>query len=257
MPPARSPYRSDLIHVVPGERQLIQHTYHVQKEAMMTTHDQAIEQALLLSPESHMLLRIAAQNHLLKELPRTGWVTRGVPRAESVAAHSHGVAVWCLWLAQRHTANHTDNTPVDLGRVLAMATLHDLPEAATGDWMPSQKAIVFGPDKNAQKQAIQKAEGRFWAHLGALDNDEDPLQAHTQSTVAQWRSLWSEYREGQSIEARIVKQADALDCVMQAILYRQLHKAPLAAFERLIEKAAGEDQALLDALRNLWKEAST
>ena len=58
----------------------------------------------------------------LDALHRTGWVLRGVPRPESVAGHILGVAHMALALAPRV------QPPLDLGRVLAMAVLHDAPE---------------------------------------------------------------------------------------------------------------------------------
>ena len=55
----------------------------------------------------------------LDALPRTGWLLRGVQPAESVAGHLLGVAHMALALAPRV------DLPLDLGRVLAMAVLHD------------------------------------------------------------------------------------------------------------------------------------
>ena len=73
-------------------------------------------------------LGMAAQR--LKRVPRTGWLLRGVPHGEgeSVAAHSHGMALVALALAE------TLPQPLDRGRLLAMCLLHDLAEAILGDW---------------------------------------------------------------------------------------------------------------------------
>jgi len=222
------------------------------------------EEALARWPSSDPLCRLAAQLHLLKQLPRTGWLVRGVPGPESVAAHSHGVAVWAMWLAQRKMAGGVE---VDLASLLAMAALHDLPEAATGDLMPSQKLALFGPEKADQKVATRSAEARFWAQMGrrevpAQETAQEVARAETDEAflatefVAQWEALWAEYRDGHSVEARLLKQADALDCVMQAMLYRHLHGAPLDVFARLIPQAAGDDKALEAYLTALWQETS-
>lgn len=72
----------------------------------------------------------------LKQMPRTGWVQRGVPGAENVAAHSYGVVLTALTLAE------LVDEPLDLARLLALATLHDLPEALTSD-IPSPVKRFF------------------------------------------------------------------------------------------------------------------
>jgi putative hydrolases of HD superfamily len=70
------------------------------------------------------ILRYANQ---LKRTARTGWVQRGVPEAEDVAAHSYGVVFATLLLAE------LVERQLIAGRALALAVLHDLPEALTTD----------------------------------------------------------------------------------------------------------------------------
>ena len=48
---------------------------------------------------SMQLLRFELQIQL-KQMPRTGWVQQGVPGAENVAAHSYGVVLTALTLAE-------------------------------------------------------------------------------------------------------------------------------------------------------------
>ena len=213
--------------------------------------------------------------HLLKHLPRTGWAARGLSTVESVASHSHGAAIWACWLAQRSNLKRseridqrdpidqsdrgasapTEGSPLQLEKVLKMALLHDLPEAVTGDLMPSQKESLFGPSKDAQREAIAAAEARFWETLlmpfAQKQGDTD------KAIFEDWRSLWAEYREGETPEAKIVKQADALDCVMQAIVYQELHERSLSDFARLIEKAAGDDPQLKEELQAYWRQSLT
>ncbi|MCA9944767.1 MAG: HD domain-containing protein, partial [Anaerolineales bacterium] len=73
------------------------------------------------------VLNTLLHGNQLKRTPRTGWVQRGVPNAENVAAHSFGVVFAAMVLAQ------VVEEELDLGRLLAIAALHDLPEALTTD----------------------------------------------------------------------------------------------------------------------------
>jgi putative hydrolase of HD superfamily len=223
------------------------------------------------------MLLLAKQLHLLKDLTRTGWKLRGIPAPESVAAHSFGTAMWCLWLAARITDRnpHTEGQPsIDLSKLLSMALLHDLAEAQIGDLVPDQKRVLFGPDPAHQREMIHQAEARFWqlfltktdsqhsstpvpnaayaATSEANTSGEDLHKWHNE-LFASWQTLWLEYCAHQSIEARIVKRADALDCVMQAISYRQLYAARLEEFAHLIPQAAGDDAELEAWLRQIWR----
>ncbi len=72
-------------------------------------------------------LALLLHGNQLKRTARTGWVQRGVPLPENVAAHTFGVVYAALLLAE------WVERPVDLAAVLAMAALHDLPEGLTTD----------------------------------------------------------------------------------------------------------------------------
>jgi len=193
---------------------------------------------------SHSLKHLSEHLYSLKILPRTGWLMRGIPNAESVASHSHGVSIWCLWLAARYEAH---GKKVQREKLLTMAALHDLPEASIGDLMPTQKALLFGANPQEQKQAVREAEERYWEDLASWGNN-----AGFMGVFSSWHKNWVEYRKNSSLEAHIVKQADALDCVMQAIVYREHFRISLDDFIRLIPKAAGDDIELAEWLQELW-----
>src|ERR671914_48325 len=89
----------------------------------------------------------------LKRLDRTGWVLCGLPAgAESVAAHSYGVALTAMLLADEVRARGAE---VDVERVLRIALLHDLQETRTGD-MPRTVADYYGAEtrKAAERAAF-------------------------------------------------------------------------------------------------------
>lgn len=134
----------------------------------------------------------------LKQTPRTGWLQRGVPNAEDVAAHSYGVVLATLALAALL------DEPIDLGRALALAALHDLPEALVTDIPLTAKRYLPDP---ALKTAMERSA----------------LVDMTVATpfAADWRQLWEAYVAADTPEARLVKDADTLDLLLQAHTYEQ------------------------------------
>lgn len=133
----------------------------------------------------------------LKSTPRTGWVQRGVPAAESVADHSHGVAVAALLLCELH------DRPLDRARVLTMAILHDLPESVTGD-------LSLGASRLLPRGAKAAAEAAALDEVGA-----------GLAFFAGWRAAWEEFEAQATVEAQLVRDADRLDLLCQALVYER------------------------------------
>jgi len=151
----------------------------------------------MIDANTALQLLLGAQQ--LKRTPRTGWVTRGVPDAESVADHSFGVAFIALLLGEM------TQQPLDKAKLLTIALLHDLPESVIGD-LATPITVHFPP--GAKRKAETKVLNEL---LGKL-----PLP-----TAERWRSWWQEFEEGTSIEGQIVRDADRLDMLIQAHVYEQ------------------------------------
>lgn len=133
----------------------------------------------------------------LKRTARTGWTQRGVPQAENVAAHSYGVVFTALVLAQ------FVEPPVDVGRLLAMAALHDLPEAVTTDIpTPAWHYLPPGIKTDVERGAM--------AHILANTPFADAFM-----------TLWEELHAGETAVARLVEDADKLDMYLQALVYEE------------------------------------
>ncbi len=81
----------------------------------------------------------------LKRIPRMGWAMRGVPHVESVAEHSHAMTIVALALADLLNASGTLAIPLNLEKVLTIATLHDLAEARLTDLPASAQRLI--PDE--------------------------------------------------------------------------------------------------------------
>lgn len=145
-------------------------------------------------------LRTAGQ---LKRVKRSGWLRSGVAPAdcESVADHSWRIAVMALVLGDAELG-------VDGPRALRMALLHDVQEALVGDIMPPQHSGVSEQDKH---QLERDAIAKLRAMLGR-DNERlgDELV-----------SLWSEYEAGQTPTARLVKDLDKAEMLLQADAYER------------------------------------
>src|SRR4028119_444796 len=108
------------------------------------------------------MFKVLLELQRLKRLDRTGWVLRGLaPGAESVAAHSYGVAFAAMLLADEVRARGVE---VDVERVLRIALLHDLAEARTGD-MPRTMALYYGAE--ARRAAERAAFDDMVRDLGA------------------------------------------------------------------------------------------
>ncbi len=134
----------------------------------------------------------------LKRLDRTGWTLRGLPNGtESVAAHSFGVTAAAMLLADEIEAR---GTALDLEKVLRMALLHDWAETRVGD-MPKTAVSYFGTE------ARRKAEIAAFADV----------VAEAGASSATYRALYQEYEERESLESRIVKAADVVDLLVQAL----------------------------------------
>lgn len=158
----------------------------------------------------------------LKAVDRSGWVRRGVPGPESVAAHSWGVA----WLVLALLPDDLDRE-----RALTYAVLHDLPEVRTGDLMPSDG--VDKPEKHRREEAA------IIALLGGFPRG------------AELAAAWEAYEAQADPEARFVKQLDRLDMALQAVVYGRKTGLDLGEF---LDSAALEIEhpalkAILDALR--------
>lgn len=139
----------------------------------------------------------------LKQLDRTGWTLRGLPvGSESIAAHSYGVACTAMLLAHELQAQ---GVVIDVGRLLQIALVHDWAEARTGD-LPRAAAHYFG------------ADARRRAETAALDDMVSELKEACAGILIE---LHAEYEARTSLEARLVKAADVIDLLLQALTFER------------------------------------
>jgi putative hydrolases of HD superfamily len=127
----------------------------------------------------------------LKNLPRSGWQLLGIPKPESVAEHSFRVGVIGLAIAMMEGA--------DAGRVAALCLMHDVHETRIGDVPSVGRAYVT----TAVPEAVS-------AHQTA---------ALPESLGAGFRALTAEYEACETLAARVAKDADKLETLLQAREY--------------------------------------
>jgi putative hydrolase of HD superfamily len=147
------------------------------------------------------LIKLFLEVTTLKRVPRSGWLLRGVPQVESVAEHSYSMSVTALVLADVLNAGRTLAQPLDTGRVLTLALLHDLAEARLTDLPgPARRLIPADVKRRAESEALVQM-------LHSLPSADSLL------------ALWNEFEGGSTPEGRLVRDADKLEMMVQCLRY--------------------------------------
>lgn len=138
-----------------------------------------------------------------------GWLIRGAPlggQPENVAAHSFGVVFITMLLLD------SEGTSLDRDLTLRMAIVHDLAESLIGDLpRPLRRFIPDNIKHTAERAALEEILVSY-PHAETL------------------RDAWENYGDGTSGEAKLVKDADRLDMMIQAYLYEQAGQKNLDDF---------------------------
>ena len=146
----------------------------------------------MLEPELEGLTNFLYEMGLLKRYKRTGWMIAGIDNPESIAEHSFRTAIIGYLLAVMEGA--------DPAKTAALCLFHDTQETRIGDVPSVGKAyVVTAP--NPEVTADQVAG----------------FPAEASQAV---RELVEEYEARQSLEARLAKDADKLECLIQAREYQ-------------------------------------
>ena len=157
----------------------------------------------------------------LESLPRTGWVLRGVRTPETIGEHMLGVQWLCLALAQP--------CGVDAERAIALALVHDAPEALLGDWPRSAAELL---PQGAKRHAETQAAAQVLAPLGQRA-----------------RELWDEWQAQASPAARFVKVCDQLQLGVRLLRYAREGRSGLDEFLVTVRGIDTRGFAALEELR--------
>ena len=127
----------------------------------------------------------------LKNVPRAGWLLLGVANPESVADHTARVGLIGIVLAAMEGA--------DIGRTAALCLIHDAHETRIGDVPSVGRAYV----RTSTPEAVTAHQTRGMA---------DEVASVIQDLVA-------EYEAAATLEARLARDADKLETLLQAREY--------------------------------------
>lgn len=146
----------------------------------------------MATPEPAAMIGYLYELGLLKRLPRAGWLVAGVDHPESVAEHSFRTAIIGYLLASMEGA--------DPARTAVLCLFHDTQESRTGDVpLVGKRYVVTAP--NPQVTADQVAG--FPEEVGRAV-----------------RALVDDYERQEAAEARLARDADKLECLIQAREYQ-------------------------------------
>jgi putative hydrolases of HD superfamily len=129
---------------------------------------------------------------LLKRLPRAGWLVAGIDHPESIAEHSFRAAIIGYLLASVEGA--------DPARTALLCLFHDTQESRIGDVPRVGKSyVVTSPNPQVTADQVAGFPGEIGQAVRALVDD---------------------YEGQESVEARLARDADKLECLIQAREYQ-------------------------------------
>ncbi|VFQ95182.1 unnamed protein product [Cuscuta campestris] len=146
------------------------------------------------SPSPSSAIDFLTLCHRLKTTKRTGWVYRGVKDPESISDHMYRMGVMALI--------STDLPGVDRDRCVKMAIVHDIAEAIVGDITPAD-----GVSKTEKSRREREAIEDMCKLLGGGPRAKEI------------KDLWLEYEDCSSLEAKVVKDFDKVEMILQALEY--------------------------------------
>jgi putative hydrolases of HD superfamily len=168
----------------------------------------------------------------LKRLPRTGWLLAGVADPESIAEHSFIMSWLALLLAEQINNDYREQgltQPLDVAKVTQIALVHDVAESILTD-LPKRSTELLG--KAVKYQAEADAMHQLFQQM---------------PNGAYYIACWQEYADGATPEGRLVRDADKLEMIHQALCYEQSGQRNLNEFWQ-------EQQWHYAASRNLFEE---
>ncbi|WFE55368.1 HD domain-containing protein [Micromonospora sp. WMMD712] len=146
-----------------------------------------------MSEDQHAAaMRFIFEAGVLKRAARTGWWFAGVKHPETIAEHSHRTALIGMILAAMEGA--------DPARVTMLCVLHDTQETRTTD-LPHIAKRYLAATPNTTITADQIA-------------DCPPAVTDTITAAV------TEYEAGETLDAIVARDADKLECLVQAVEYR-------------------------------------
>ena len=168
-----------------------------------------------MAEEGSSASRAVSFLHLTQQLkltPRTGWVNHGVDKPESIADHMYRMSLMAMVAAKEMPG-------LDQNRCVKLALIHDLAEAIVGDITPHDPVSKEEKAK-MEADAMAKIRDMLGDSLGGEEVE----------------ALWHEYEDQVTDEAKLLKDLDKLEMIMQAGEYERAQGKNLSQF---FESTAG------------------
>jgi len=162
----------------------------------------------------------------LKLTVRTGWKILEIEKGETIGSHSFGV-IFLSWLLAK-------KKKIDVDKTIKMALVHDLIEGITGD-------IAYTEEKYKIKDYLEEK---------ALPELMRILPNELKNDI---RTLIQDLIEEKTEEAITVREADRLDTIFQAHLYKKINSGKLSHFIEYAEEVCkkGYSRDILDYIKSL------
>lgn len=175
------------------------------------------------------LIKFFEVTNVLKRLPRTGWLVKGINEPESIAAHSFSTILMALIIG-------IERKDINLQKLLIMSILHDLGESYLGDLTPASIELLGG---NETKKKLEK---------DAITKLFDLLDENKQKKLL---DIYEQYINNETEEAKLLHQIDKLEMLLQAVEYQKAGypKENLNEFWRAAESIT--DNTLIEILTYL------
>ncbi len=171
------------------------------------------------------VLDFIAEIGMLKRIKRSGWWVLGIPRDESVAEHSFRCATIGYILAKSEGA--------DPYKVVMMGLFNDIHEARISDL--HKMAHKYIDVRDAEKKAFN-----------------EQVEDLTPNIKEELTCLREEHDEQESLESLVARDADILECLIQAKEYCDIGYENAKKF---FQKAP--DHLKTESAKKMWKDASS
>ncbi|HZE87827.1 MAG TPA: HD domain-containing protein [Methylomirabilota bacterium] len=149
-----------------------------------------------------------------------------LPNRQNLTEHHFRVVWIALILARMEKVANTD-------KILKMALLHDVSESRTGDVNYLQRQYVLRDEEKGIKDIL--------ANTVLAD---------------ELFTLWQEYEKRESIEAKIVKDADNLDVDFEVQEAKAEGNTVIKDWEK-IRQVVGEEKLYTKSAKKMWKALQT
>jgi len=172
--------------------------------------------------ENLSAVNLFAEAGLLKHIKRSGWWVAGIKDPESVAEHSFRCAIIGYYMA------HLEG--VDVYKVITMTLFNDIHESRINDL--HKMGHYYIDFKEAEKKVFK-----------------DQTKDLDKNVKTQMQAMRKEYDEQRTKESIVARDADILECLLQA---KEYYDHGYKQAEKFFEKAP--DHLHTQSAKNFWNQ---